>query len=60
MKDTIDYIIDVLEQVKDLEKGQSKEIKCPKCGNTMFIQKSAYNGHMFARCKTRDCITIIQ
>ena len=55
-----DYILDIEEQISDLKKGQTKEIKCPKCKGKMFVQKSAYNGHIFAKCETENCITIIQ
>lgn len=55
-----DYILDVEEQISDLKKGQSKEIKCPKCKGKMLVKKDKHDGHLFARCENNNCIRITQ
>lgn len=55
-----DTFFKVLEETSKLKKGESKEIECPKCKNKMYISKSGYNGHIFAKCQTETCICIMQ
>ena len=58
--DEFDLLLSVLSETTDIGWGESKEIECPKCKNKLHIQKSAYNGHIFAKCETENCICIIQ
>lgn len=55
-----DYFFKVLEQVGDLKWGESKELECPKCKNKLYLSRSGYNGHIFAKCETDGCIWIMQ
>ena len=50
----------VLEQVSKLDKGESKEVECPKCKKKLYIAKNNLNGHFFAKCETKNCIFLIQ
>lgn len=65
MSNEVDEILDdaffkVLKESSKLKKGESKEIVCSRCGKKLFISKSGYNGHIFAKCETENCIFIIQ
>jgi len=60
MGEEIDIIIKVFEFANDLKYGESKQVDCPICGNKLIIQRSAYNGHIFAKCLSEKCIAIIQ
>lgn len=55
-----DTFFKVLEEASKLKWGESKEIECPKCKQKLYIQKNNYNGHIFAKCETENCIRIIQ
>lgn len=35
-------------------------IPCPTCGGRLHVAVARRNGHMAARCETRDCIQFIQ
>ena len=59
-KELEDIFFKVLEETSKLQKGESKEIVCPKCQKKLFIAKNGYNGHIFAKCETENCIMIIQ
>ena len=50
----------VMEEMGNLKKGESKELECPKCKKKLFIARNEYNGHMFAKCETDNCIWIMQ
>lgn len=56
----IDNIIKVFDLAKEVKKGETKEFNCPICNNKITIAKSAYNGHIWAKCETEKCIHIIQ
>ena len=55
-----DGFFKILKETSKLKNGESKQIECPKCKNKIFIQRSAYNGHIFVNCETDNCIKIIQ
>ena len=57
---TFDLMLKVMSQTRDLKWGESKEIECPRCKGKLYIQKSGYNGHIFAKCENDNCVTIIQ
>ena len=42
------------------EKGAKGEVKCPACGGTLCYSRSSYNGHIWGRCKTADCLAWMQ
>jgi len=39
---------------------QRGTIPCPKCGETMHWRRASYNGHVWAKCETEDCIAWIE
>jgi hypothetical protein len=42
--------------------GRSGSIDCPICSgeNTLKFDRSGYNGHIHARCKTENCVSWIE
>ena len=46
---TLDWVEEVIRQA-NLKKGESKVVKCPKCGGKVNVSRSAYNGHYHASC----------
>lgn len=50
LNEALEWVIGVLSQAK-LEKGESKVVKCPKCGGEVIVSRSSYNGHYHASCK---------
>lgn len=47
---TLEWVEKVLDQA-NLEKGESKVVKCPKCGGDVKVSRSSYNGHYHASCE---------
>lgn len=47
---TLEWVEEVLAQA-DLKKGESKVVKCPKCGGKVKVSRSSYNGHYHASCE---------
>lgn len=35
-------------------------IKCPACDGRLHLRQSAYNGHVWAKCETSDCVGFIE
>ncbi len=31
--------------------------RCPACGGTLHLTHSSYNGHVWGRCETTDCLS---
>lgn len=40
--------------------GKSEVIECPVCKGRLHLCQSSYNGHVRARCETKDCIAFIE
>ena len=32
-------------------------IKCPACGGKLHLSQSSYNGHVWGKCETADCVS---
>lgn len=60
MQEEKDYYKEVYELAKDLDRGDNKEVACPKCGAKLHIQKSALNGHLFVKCEKPGCIYFME
>lgn len=61
MKQTL-AVSPLMEKIKKLHKNQDwhgTDI-CPICKNTISITHSKLNGHLSLRCKTENCINIIE
>jgi hypothetical protein len=35
--------------------GKSEIIRCPVCDGRLHLSQSSYNGHVYAKCETKDC-----
>ena len=46
----LEWVEKVLDQAK-LKEGESKVVKCPKCGGEVKVSRSSYNGHYHASCE---------
>lgn len=46
----LELVEKVLAQAK-LKEGESKVVKCPKCGGDVIVSRSSYNGHYHASCE---------
>ena len=42
--------VDGIISQANLRKGESKVVKCPKCGGDVKVSRSSYNGHYCACC----------
>lgn len=51
-------IVPLLKEIKTQFRGQSwKGTKpCPVCGGTLHLTHSAYNGHVWGKCETENCV----
>jgi hypothetical protein len=36
--------------------GKQEVIACPVCGGRLHLSQAAYNGHVWGRCETKDCV----
>lgn len=36
--------------------GKTEVVRCPVCGGQLQLQQSAFNGHVWGRCSTADCV----
>lgn len=58
----MDYTIKAIELIKEKHgPGKPKKfikgfIKCPKCGGKLFYTISNYNGHIWGKCQTENCV----
>ena len=37
--------------------GVTGTVECPVCGGDLRFSRAAYNGHVHASCKTKDCLS---
>lgn len=40
--------------------GKREVIECPVCQGRIYLSQSSFNGHVLARCETKDCVGFIQ
>lgn len=41
-------------------RGKAEVVECPVCKGALHLSQSSYNGHVWAKCKTEDCISFIE
>ena len=46
----------ICQEDADGEKDVTGTVVCPKCGGVLHYGVSGYNGHMWGKCATRNCI----
>lgn len=39
------------------EPGSSGTVECPVCKGKLSYSRAGYNGHIHARCETKDCVS---
>lgn len=37
--------------------SKQEVIECPACAGRLHLTQSAYNGHVWGRCETKDCVS---
>lgn len=42
--------------VSNKNKGTKGEIECPKCKGKLHYTISGYNGHVWGKCETENCL----
>lgn len=45
---------------KKLPIGKAEIIECPECKGRLHLSQAAYNGHVWAKCETKDCVAWIE
>lgn len=40
--------------------GKAEVIECPECNGKLHLSQSSYNGHVRAKCETKDCVNFIE
>lgn len=52
----------LISKVKRKHRGENwKGVEtCPACGGRLHMTHSAYNGHVWGRCETEDCLSWIE
>jgi hypothetical protein len=60
------FIIEAYKRINEIH-GKKKPkkpivdtIKCPKCNGILHFSKSSYNGHIWGKCETEDCLSWMQ
>lgn len=41
-------------------KGKEEVVVCPVCQGKLHLFQSSYNGHVHARCETKDCVSFME
>ena len=41
-------------------RGKQEVVECPVCKGRLHLSQSAYNGHVWAKCSTAECISFIE
>ena len=62
MQEAMDQVEMMLPLLNDLRKKHkhkdwSGTLECPKCKGVLHVSHCGYNGHIWAKCKTENCIT---
>ena len=63
MGKTIEKICEAIKEMNKLHPGKvdaQEVIKCPSCGGKLYMHKNSYNGHVWGRCETENCLTWMQ
>ena len=52
-------VLPLVAEIKKEHKGQTWQgvRTCPVCGGRLHLSHSAYNGHVWGRCGTQDCLS---
>jgi hypothetical protein len=37
--------------------GKAEVIECPECKGRLHLSQSSYNGHVYGKCETPDCVS---
>ena len=40
--------------------GKEEVIECPVCKGRLHLSQAAYNGHVWGKCETKDCVAWMQ
>lgn len=60
---SLDRTMKAMQAIKDHTKGLKGikgQIICPMCSKRLAYSISGYNGHIWAKCETTDCVSFIQ
>ena len=49
-----------LTLMSSIPEGRSGTAPCPKCGSTVDWSRARLNGHLHVRCRTPNCIVVMQ
>lgn len=41
-------------------RGKAEVVECPVCKGRLHLSQAAYNGHVWAKCATADCINFVE
>lgn len=59
----LEYIVKAVREIKKLhpvKKDIRSKIPCPRCKSDLHFSITAYNGHIWGKCSTKDCIRWVE
>lgn len=61
-RDRLEKALNAVRPLRKIYKGQDASgiLACPICNGNLHWRIAAYNGHMWGRCETLDCINWIE
>lgn len=57
LRATLDVLAEVQKQTNGVNGDWSGNVTCPICGRQVFVSKSGFNGHVWGRCETEECLS---